>query len=1633
MKKNASFSFCRLILLFGFVLISFGSKAQVLKIEVLGGAVVNQGDVVVINAGSSLTFRATNVETGNCGNLQINEIAINNTTDFGISPNKPSDKLKPYGCKGENYLDFEIENLNTSCTSVNTLVTIDIKNGTNFSFTLEVNSSPEIFVLGGSPWADILHNETMTSDTNGTYYGQVEEGASITRYFLVTNVGNCDLTVSALSSSNSDFTVFSSSAIPISFSSNITIGVTFVAPASGSGTQRSTISIANTGNGTFNFDVSAEMFNYNIPGPGGITANFRLWLKTTRGISHSASKVSLWEDLGTNGKDAEQLVSANQPTYLDNVADNINFNPVIKFENNGSTIEQFLGNDTNGFYSQDVFVVMKPNTTVSTTTARSTIFAGIDSGAAGDVTGIGFGDYSSEFTNETLSYNQDVPGSASYNGTAQINTPYSKAGIINVRNDSFSSPTAQDILYNSSQLATSTTGNSFANVNGGAGSKYWIGRNYDAQGSLNGSVAEIFTFGDRVTESNRQKIESYLAIKYGITLGASNQADKDYINSFNTKVWDVTANAGYNYDIAGIGRDSISDLNQKQSKTLNSNIGITIGLGGVFSKNSANPNEFEDDGDFLVWGNNNGAYSGSNMVSVDLGFGTTSITRMNRKWKIVESTEVGDGDVETVYIGIPTTAFSSFSKTADEEYVLIVSNSDSFNATEIIDVIPLKINVDQTGTPILDSNNSEVYVTWYDFHDTKYFSFGKTQRVTGKRGVSIGLNDFMVGESFMNLNANSFTVSAWVKSASNNSLRTIIAKGDKLQMRLNTIDQVEVYMDNNGSARITSTMLINDGKWHQITTVYKSGTLFLYIDGLLDKSEQNIEPPTPNFNHLSIGAFYLNKQTVTNPLLGDIDEVYVWNRALSENQVRYLMNQEIEKVSGDLVCGKVIPEATSSSEVATIPWSELSAYYDFNSIFGSTVEGQTDERNFLRLNYLEEDKAIVNIQTTPTPYVSVANGSWDSASTWSNSANQVIPNSVGLNGTNVNWNIVQLSDEITSEDRDISLLGLIQTGGTLTMADPNETFDETNSGQSLTISHYLELDGVIDLIGESQFIQNEGCVLDADSGGYIERDQQGTANGFNYNYWSSSVGPISGDVLTRGVGVSSTNGNHTLENVLKDGSISGLYDDLIFSTNPNGSGTAPPPGFAKTISTTWTYKFYGAADNYWAWSKINESSPLMAGEGFTMKGTSGEVSIATKQNYVFRGLPNNGDITLALDKIAGTGDVERLIGNPYPSAIDANEFILDNISVAEGGTNTQTVINGALYFWDHFGEQNSHVLKEYVGGYATYNLTGGAPAISNDSRINTTSDNGSAATGTKVPGQYVPVNQGFFVSTKLEVNPNDNSGTISSVDGGNVIFKNSQRVYATEDGSTSLFFKNANSKVGSKTSEVSKNQKPLIRLLYNSPLGYHRQIVIGANEKASNGFDLGYDAYMADVNKEDMYWIINNDEFVIQGVGNFNASQEFPIGLIVNKAGLVSIALDSLEGLPTSTTLYIEDAETNSTYRINDDPFEVNLATGVYNDRFKIVFQPKENYLLSQTQLLDETKDLIVYYNDNSSELEIRNTENIVVLNLGIYNMAGQQVKSLLVDDNASSISIPLTLKSGAYILKLNTDEGLLNKKIIIN
>ncbi|NEW79676.1 MAG: T9SS type A sorting domain-containing protein [Gelidibacter sp.] len=401
----------------------------------------------------------------------------------------------------------------------------------------------------------------------------------------------------------------------------------------------------------------------------------------------------------------------------------------------------------------------------------------------------------------------------------------------------------------------------------------------------------------------------------------------------------------------------------------------------------------------------------------------------------------------------------------------------------------------------------------------------------------------------------------------------------------------------------------------------------------------------------------------------------------------------------------------------------------------------------------------------------------------------------------------------------------------------------------------------------------------------------------------------------------------------------------------------------------------------------------------------------------------------------------RLIGNPYPSAMDADKFIDDNIK--NGGSNSVgNVFNGALYFWDHFGEKNSHYLREYVGGYATYTKMGGAKAYSNDERIN---NNGTF--GNKKPGRYIPVNQGFFVIAVMDTLSNSIKNPIV-IDGGNIVFKNSQRVFMPETSGNSVFMKGVNEKTAHFSAEKVKDiiennptadKRPKIWLQFDSPTGYHRQLLVGVDENASNFFDLGYDASIADLGKEDMFWIFDGGKFVIQAVNNFNTDQELPLGLRVSKTGLARIKIDAIENMDENISAHIKDKFSGEIHNISHKPFEINLGPGTYLDRFSLIFKFQkliDEDVKTEILIAAETQPIIkgihVLMNNEIGEIQIKNNSGDEITSIVLYNYLGQTIKTWNANFNIRTISLPINMTTGVYMVQINTANGQVVKKIMM-
>lgn len=1331
-------------------------------------------------------------------------------------------------------------------------------------------------------------------------------------------------------------------------------------------------------------------------GPGGVTTDLEIWLKANDGAGSSDNQpVSTWYDQA-NSNDASVNRAGQEPTYRDNADYNINYNPVVDFDTSYGLApidSDFSYDNTNGdflqgsagFHTQDIFAVVLPDKTVNSTFGNMDLFCGDEdiSTNTEDVTGFGFGRYSARFTNEVFSYCVGPSTSSSpYLGYGVSDngsgTDYNNVGILNARNNS--ALTQQELFYNANNVETVQNDISdFSNVNN---SRYWIGRSEAYEAAADARIVEVISFSSRKNDASltdeRNKIQSYLAIKYGVTLGV-NGTSQDYVASDGSVIWDASANTGYNYDIAGIGRDDDSELVQKQSKSVNASSIVSISLGNTELTNNLNTNTFNTSNEFLVWGHNgqNTNASGSS-ISVSLGPATiTTVTDvMNRVWKIVETTGDDIGTVEVLVLDSDLTGMPAL--TGNDSYVMLVADDPSFS-----------VNLETVFLDPSSFNSSPTREGTFDFDGTKYFTIGIAHEEIKERQLGFdGIDNFTLIGDKVDL-AGSFTASAWIKPDGSNSLgtdKTIVAKNNGYvgyKLFLTDSNIVSFLVGTGGVSRSTASVdridsntQIPNNVWHHIAVTYDGTTASIYIDGILDNSK-TLTSPVPNSSKLAIGAVYIDKTDIVDFFKGDIDEIRIWDDALTVEQIHYVMNQELTK-NGTVVNGTAVPNTITKNEIEVVDWSNLLAYYNMNTYIGTYLNDASGNGN--RGSLAEPNQFTLEYQTAPVPYESTASGNWSNNATWLNGSEQYIPGSASIvdPSKTVDWNIVETNHNIVMDNSSLPI-GNNETRSLLSLkVNANELTVDTDNG--LIITHYLKDDGLIDLVGESQLIQTQGSDLDVSSAGSLERDQQGTADTYTYDYWSSPVGSAS---------TSSNNTSYIIPNVLKDGSNPSAPEDINFLTSGyNGTNTTPIG-----IADYWIWKFDNQLDDdYSAWQHVRSTGTMFAGEGFTMKGP-GTGGITFPQNYVFVGKPNNGDITLTVN--AGN---DYLIGNPYPSAIDANEFLSDNPN-----------LGGTLYFWEHWGG-GSHVLAEYQGGYAIYNYSGGTGAASYGT---SDPDVATGGTPTKLPGRYIPVSQGFFVYGA-------STGTIT--------FENDQRLFMKE-GASSTFFRTTNP-ANEQAINYQVDNRMKFRIGFNSINGIHRQLLLTIDDNASEGYDWGYDGPLNEEQIDDMYWLIESDKYVIQGTNTVDPGTILPLGVKVDDSGMNHITIDYLENVPDDVEIYLHDSELNVYHDLRVSDYDIYLASGEYLNRFTIEFTPPEALSVDDSQL----NNLQVFYDNNSETIAIQNPNLLTIDTMELFNILGQSI--FINKDIATQhyIEIPASkLTTGTYIINLKAEGRNVSKKVLVN
>ena len=341
-----------------------------------------------------------------------------------------------------------------------------------------------------------------------------------------------------LVSSSATTTDFSTGAIAITNYTSNGNYITFQLPA--------TVSSAT---GTVTFTLAA----LTLPSPGGIDlSNIQLWVKANAGVTAPANQVTMWANQALTAMTTQASKTASANVTL--VNNGLNFNPVV--HTTGADNDLFNGAYASvpaGPVPSFMFAVAKPSaangaygccSNVYSTVGATNIGAGIyygDNGFCPD----GAGAQVSTANGITVATNEPALVRVNYTNSSNV------LGAISAKNG----------------LANAASTNPFSLNNYTAAGGFQLGgRTYGgiAQRIFPGDMAEIIHYnGNTLTTTQVKQVESYLSLKYGITLDQTTA--QDYLASDGSKFWNSSTGASYRNRIFGIGRDDNSGLEQRVS------------------------------------------------------------------------------------------------------------------------------------------------------------------------------------------------------------------------------------------------------------------------------------------------------------------------------------------------------------------------------------------------------------------------------------------------------------------------------------------------------------------------------------------------------------------------------------------------------------------------------------------------------------------------------------------------------------------------------------------------------------------------------------------------------------------------------------------------------------------------------------------------------------------------------------------------------------------------------------------------------------------------------------------------------------------------------------------------------------
>ena len=211
--------------------------------------------------------------------------------------------------------------------------------------------------------------------------------------------------------------------------------------------------------------------------------------------------------------------------------------------------------------------------------------------------------------------------------------------------------------------------------------------------------------------------------------------------------------------------------------------------------------------------------------------------------------------------------------------------------------------------------------------------------VTGIYGNAIifdGINDHVnISDSNITNVTDPFTLSAWIRRNQTGADNSIIDHRDGSSngygMRITDTDQLRCFVNaDTGTLSVASTSTIGAGGWTHVTCNYNAGNMSVYINGSYDRSDTLSSDATRGGGITRIGV----SSSDTRYMNGTIDEIRIYNRALSASQI-----SQLALISNQPLAVTTFPAGTITA-ISAQKVQDLSErdYAELRAIFGGDFD-----------------------------------------------------------------------------------------------------------------------------------------------------------------------------------------------------------------------------------------------------------------------------------------------------------------------------------------------------------------------------------------------------------------------------------------------------------------------------------------------------------------------------------------------------------------------------------------------------------------------------------------------------------------------------------------------------------------------